>query len=357
MNMMKKILILSLAFLPLMVYAQYVITGDLYNVPDGEIVLNIRGIDTDSARINKGHFVLRSKKHLSGAHYVSLSTRDSKWGTMFWMQNDSICIQSTINGYQLSGSKTEDEYQDYLKWMSPIWDEIKVAKNNAGKDVGKMEDTNTYIEKVLEPKSDSIFMIWARQHPSSYVALNHIYNCRGLKKYPLSRYVPMFSALKDGAFEGSIWDDMNEYIAEDEALEPGHLFPSYTMSNAYGDTVSNGSYKGKIVLYYIGYTTQKEYIHDFDIRQSLYSSYHDQGLEMCDMLMVRRHSDVVRAVVQNNIQWDVMTDLKGFYSPFIENAHIDHVPHTFLVGRDGKIIAHNVFGSELKESIDSLFIK
>lgn len=61
MNMMKKILILSLAFLPLMVYAQYVITGDLYNVPDGEIVLNIRGIDTDSARINKGHFVLRSK--------------------------------------------------------------------------------------------------------------------------------------------------------------------------------------------------------------------------------------------------------------------------------------------------------
>ncbi len=45
-------------------------------------------------------------------------------------------------------------------------------------------------------------MVWARRNPSSYVAMNHIYNCRGINKYPLQRYAAMLDVLTPGAFEG-----------------------------------------------------------------------------------------------------------------------------------------------------------
>lgn len=337
--------------------AQYTITGELRNVPDGKIVLNVHGADTDSADVVDGHFAIRSNRHILGAEYVMLATKDQKWGTMFWMQNDTITITPTADGYDLSGSKTEDEYQDYVKWMTPVWDERKAVMTKGDKDVSKVQENNDYLERVLRPKQDSVFMVWARRHPSSYIALNHIYNCRGMDKYPLERYQSMLNVLTPGAFEGQQWATMQRFIAEDKAKEPGSIFPDFTMGNAYGEPVTRADFAGKPVLYYIGYTAQDEYRLDLPLRKELYAKYHPQGLEMVDMLMVGKRSDVVRAVVENQQPWTVVSDLKGFYSPFIEAFHIDIVPQTFLVGRDGKIIAHNVYGQDLQKAVDGLFEK
>ncbi len=355
---MKKIIVLLAVWVSVLAAnAQYIIKGILRDVPSGKMMLNIHGVDTDSADIVAGHFTIESDKHIKGAEYVMLSTKDRKWGTMFWMQNDTITITPTADGYDLSGSKTQDEYLDFVKWMTPIWNEKVAVKEAAGKDANKINEAFEYIRRELSPKQDSIFMIWARKHSSSYVALNYIYNCRGMDKYPLQRYAAMLDVLTPGAFEGQQWETMQRFIAEDKAKEPGSVFPDFTMGNAYGEPVTQSDFAGKPVLYYVGYTTQDEYANDLDLRKTLYTQYHDKGLEMVDMLMVSKRSDVVRAVVQDKIPWTVVSDLKGFYSPFIEGFHIDYVPQVFLVGPDGRIVAHNVYGQELKTAIDALFAK
>lgn len=355
--MKKKLVLLFLLATALTAQAQYSITGDLRNVPDGKIDLIVHGANTDSADVVNGHFSIRSNRHVTGADYVMLATKDRKWGTMFWMRNDTITIKPTAEGYDLSGSKTEDEYQDFVKWMTPIWNEKAAVKKAAGKDANKINEAFKYIQRVLSPKQDSIFMIWAHQHPSSYVALNYIYNCRGMDKYPLQRYMPMLEALTPGAFEGDQWKTMQQMIAEDKAKEPGSVFPDFTTGNAYDEPVTRADFAGKVVLYFVGYTTQDEYLSDLPLRKELYAKYHQQGLEMVDMLMVSKRSDVVRAVAEHRQPWTVVSDLRGFNSPFIEGYHIDHVPQVFLVGRDGKIVAHNVYGQNLKKTVESLFAK
>ena len=104
----------------------------------------------------------------------------------------------------VKGSKTQEEYEEYQRTLEPVWNYGLQLKSQM-KDIAKADSIMQIVETVYKEKEDSAFMVFARKNPSSYIALNHIYNKRAMDKYPFEKYSKMAEALTLDKFKGRQW--------------------------------------------------------------------------------------------------------------------------------------------------------
>ena len=339
--------------------AQGTIEGNISNLDDGTVYLEFgRGIQ-DSCQSNNGRFKLNIPA-FKGAEYGTVRSANGKWGGMFWlMSNNNITITSKTGGKaELLGSPVEDDYQAYNAHLDSIRNVERacVAKQKEALKKGDMELINSnkeYFDKVLKVQEDSIFMIFARKQPRSYVVLNHIYNCRVLQKYDFDRYMAMAAVLDTTAFEGEQWKTFCRLVAEDKALRPGQPMPEIVQPDMWGTKFSTTQMRGKYLLYTITNSDCKEYQGDLAMRQRVYKQKAG-WLEMIDWLFSNSETGVLQQTALGQTPWIVVGDYKGFMSKQALDLHIDHIPLNFLVSPDGTIIARDVFGAELEKALEQV---
>lgn len=341
----------------LAVHAQYKITAHLDSISDGMAYLQIHGQVVDSAVVKNGKFKMMGKKPLKGATYVSLSNNKS-WGLSFWMGNDHVKIKSGAfkRDIDIVGSKTQDEYDEYCKVMEPIWSEGRKNLGDMKKQASMSDKERQQIEDKYHDKEDSVFMTFASRYPASYITLNHVYNKRVMDKYPFSKYSEMAKVFAPGAFVGDQWNTFMELYNKDLSLEPGHEFPAFSMNDVYGKQMSLSEYKGKkYLLFTMSNYGVGDYNEDLKLRRELYGKYSQSGLEMVDYMMANDMVNVMKPAVNYDLKWHFVTDLKGWYNPWLGEHGIDHITQNFLIDKNGVIIAKNLFGDDLKREIEKLF--
>ncbi len=335
-------------------HAQYRIYGHVPGLPDGMMYLDLRGTTIDSARVEKECFTLESKTALEAPEYIRIHHSNNNWGCFFWMGNDNIDFTTVNDLPVVKGSPTEDEYQDFRRTLQPVWDYGFRLKAQM-KDVTKADSIMNIVNTVYRAKEDSAFVVFVKKHPSSYIALNHIYNKRGMDKMPYKDYKRYLDMLTPGAFKGRQWQTMCEWHEKDLALEPGHAMPEFSMNDLYGKRVSTADFKGAYVLLTLSNYGIKDYDADLLLRKRLYEEYHSKGLEMIDYSLARDTISVIKAPANLGLRWHFVTDLKAFDSPWLKEYAIDHITQNFLIDRNGIIIGRNLFGKDLEREINKLF--
>lgn len=362
---MKKTLSLLISFLslPLLgggsISAQTVIQGNLPELNGMRILLRVHGTPVDSADVTDGHLRLTTNK-IDEPTYIILESTDQRFGTQFWIGRDTVTLsipadQSRVN---VEGSQTEKEYEEFSALMQPVYDHKLNLRRRSSQ---SLKEGNPELERQL---SDSTKWVneheylprleqFVRTHPRSYVSLNFIYNMRCLEKYPLTVYKPLIDLLDQNAFHGYQWKTINEYIKADEGLEPGHVFPTISGVDYYGNSVSSDNYKGKTLFVTISAAGCSEYDNDITLRQELYAKYKDKGLEFIDYLSTGNKQNILKAVAQHKLKWKVFSDFMQWDSPWFKANKIDHISRTYLVSPDGTIIANQLFGSALREAVEN----
>ena len=63
----------------------------------------------------------------------------------------------------------------------------------------------------------------------------------------------------------------------------------------------------------------------------------------------------VDALEKDNRNWENVSTLEGFKTPVAQEFGIRALPTNILINAEGKIIAVNIHGKQLKEIIDGLF--
>ncbi len=336
-------------------HAQYKITGDIDSLADGKVYLLIHGQKADSSAIVNGHFEMAGKEPMEAPVYVGLNTSGLLWGTQFWLGNDDVTIKGNIHKADLNGSKTEDEYQEYCKVLKPVWDFGMKVKQSMKGDVSKADSIRNIIENVYKPKEDSAFMVFAKAYPSSYVTLNHIYNMRILNKYPFEKYTKYAKVLTPGAFRGRQWETFMHVYRKDSSQQAGNPFMGMRVPDVYGKVLDVASLKGHYVLVTVSNYGVSDYDNDLELRRELYSKYHDKGLEMVDYMPATKLTDVIKAPANFGLRWHFVSELKGWNSPWMKANGIDHITQNYLLGKDGTIIARDLFGNDLEKEIQQLF--
>ena len=88
-----------------------------------------------------------------------------------------------------------------------------------------------------------------------------------------------------------------------------------------------------------------------------YKKYHDQGFEIIGINLDYDESKFLRFMEDNGMTWRQYFDAKGGQNELARKYSIDSIPATFLLGKDGKIIAKNLRGSALEEAVKEAVAK
>lgn len=360
----KKILftaLLMLAFVPMTSKAQYTITGYAEGLPDGLMYVERQGQKVDSTAIDKGSFIIKGMP-LDAPDYCNLMSKDHKFAYHLWIDNgDDIKLTAKMSNGEIhiTGAKVEDEYQLYKKYMQPMWNKEQALKNKAMA-VLKQGHRDQYdaleaeFETKLKVEEDNLFMEFAKQYPSSYICLNHVYNCRGWSKYEFPRYDAMYKLLTPNAFKGRQWNAFMEIYNKDKNLQPGCNMPDISLSDVFGVTVSLSKYRGKYVLFTIGSAPLADYKAMLPIKEELYKKYGSAKLEIVDMMVEKDKDALLKVMANNNVAWTLLSDYKSWHSPILTMLGIDHICQNFLIDPQGKIIARNIFGNDLKDKVETM---
>jgi len=85
--------------------------------------------------------------------------------------------------------------------------------------------------------------------------------------------------------------------------------------------------------------------------QSLYSKYKDKGFEIFGISLDQKIADWKNAIATDRITWKQVSEMGGWNAPVALAWVVEQLPSSFLVGKDGKIIAVNPSKEEIEKHL------
>lgn len=337
-------------------YSQCTIRGKVNDMDGMWVYLSFGGTLSDSVQISGGEFLFKTGE-LDGPRYALFATKAYGFG-QYWIANgDDIILTDEEGQVRVSGAKVEEEYQLYRKHMTGIWQRQSemLRQADAAADVGRMDEYNRLRQEYgkLELEEDKVFIEFAKRYPASYICLNHIYNCRVMDKYEFPRYSAMFSYLTPGTFHGHQWETFRDIYKKDEALQPGKIFPDFTLADVFDAPMKLSQLRGKYVLLTVGSGGLDDYMALLPLKKDLYDRFSERNLEIVDILIAKEKNDLLKVTANYDVRWLLLSDYKSWFSPYLRTWGIDKICQLFLLDPQGKIVARNVWGDELKRLVES----
>ncbi|MBV8255981.1 MAG: TlpA family protein disulfide reductase [Chitinophaga sp.] len=88
-----------------------------------------------------------------------------------------------------------------------------------------------------------------------------------------------------------------------------------------------------------------------------YEKYHSKGLEILGVSLDNSKDAWVKAIKDDGLTWEHVSDLKGWKNQVAKEYNIRAVPSNFLIDKEGKIIGVNLRGDELTQKLQEIFGK
>jgi len=121
-----------------------------------------------------------------------------------------------------------------------------------------------------------------------------------------------------------------------------------------GQEVSLSSLKGKVVLVAFWASGHSNSIEALLRLKSTYNTYHDKGFEVYAISLDNNKIAWMSAVDFNEFNWINVSELSFPNSTAALLYNVNSLPSTFLINREGDIVAKNLLGRQLNTWLDNL---
>lgn len=131
--------------------------------------------------------------------------------------------------------------------------------------------------------------------------------------------------------------------------------PDIKLATPTGGTKSLYSLRGKVVLldFWAAWCKPCRLENPNIVR--VYNKYKKDGFTVFGVSLDRTKEDWVKAIKDDGLTWDHVSDLKYFSSEAAKLYQINAIPSSFLLDKEGKVIARNLRGRALEEKLEELF--
>lgn len=149
-------------------------------------------------------------------------------------------------------------------------------------------------------------------------------------------------------------DNLKAQIKDLSVMRPGAVCPDFKANTPEGEELALSAFKGKVVLVDFWASWCSPCRKSFPELKEIYAELHDKGFEVLAVSIDSDKAAWEKAIKDDKLVWNHISTLKGWDCPIFKSFFFSGVPSTILLDREGKIVAKNLHGEELKNKISEL---
>lgn len=242
---------------------------------------------------------------------------------------DLYAFSSKINGI---GKSLNEKYQ--IAAYNNDKERIDSIRNAFGEFIASMkEETKKFV-------ADNI------ANPAGQVAL-----ANNLDLYKFN--IVDFDAVVNNLPDGNLKNDLLARMEPARKIQPGQQFIEVALPTPQGDTLrlSEIVAKSKVTLLDFWASWCGPCRQFNPILVEIYKQFHDKGFNIYGVSLDQDKEQWTKAIKEQNLTWNHVSNLKAWDCPARLDYMVQGIPSSVLIGQDGKIIAHNLEGNELKAKL------
>lgn len=356
-----KIKLLTLAIASMALFScnktTFKINVDLQNAEEKMVYLNKmvnKGfIKIDSTYIvnGKANFIVEKGNPTT---YYSINIKNVRYPINFFSENKDIYIVGDINdnrNISVTGSNAQqliDEYNienaKFYNQLKELTEKYKIASQN--NDTEAMETINNQYNQI-ENNQLNYQSLFLTKNSNNFIAPYILYNNRYYYELnELEDFVNNFNIENESEFSKLL----NDYISVLQRVDVGQPYIDITQETPEGDLFSLSEIVGKSKLIMIDFWAswcgpcRAENPNVVEV----YNEYHEKGLNILGVSLDMQKENWIKAIEEDGLVWHHVSDLKYWSNEAAQTYGISSIPSNLLIDKNGKIIAKNLTGEDLK---------
>lgn len=343
----------------------YTLSGSADGLEDGSkvIIYSLKDNRTnviDTLVINKGRFSGKFPKSTEPAMYFMVVNNSS---IPYFPESEDLkatIYKDSIQASFVTGNLQNESYREFaknsrkvIKLRTEISDSYRVAKRaNDGVLIKKLQQQNVMVtnNEVAFKKN------FAKENPNSIFALllvSEMLSQKQLNAREASDLVANFSP-KIGST-----DIAKEITATAQNLknsDVGGKAPAFTAKTPEGGNLSLKDAMGEytIIDFWASWCGPCRKENPNVVR--VYNKYHDKGLNIISVSLEKagQKDRWIKAIKKDKMDWFHVSNLQFWQDPIARQYGVRSIPATFLLDKNGIIIAKNLRGNALDAKVGSL---
>lgn len=144
-------------------------------------------------------------------------------------------------------------------------------------------------------------------------------------------------------------------VARIRGVMVGSQAPEIALTDTTGAPVPLSSLRGKYVLvdFWASWCGPCRAENPNVVR--VYNKFKEKGFAIYSVSLDQARANWTKAIRNDNMTWTHVSDLKFWQSAAAQQYGVQAIPATFLLDRDGKIIAKNLRGDALEQKLEEVF--
>ncbi len=137
----------------------------------------------------------------------------------------------------------------------------------------------------------------------------------------------------------------------------GQIAPNFSAPNPEGEFVELNKIKGKVTIVDFWASWCKPCRIENPNLVKLYNKYHSKGLEIISVSLDRKSQKDfwIKAIEKDQLSWYNISNLKFWQEPIAKLYGVNSIPATFIIDKNGILVAKKLRGSQLDQKIKELF--
>jgi len=350
------------------------LTLEGFNEKGGSVFIDSTSLDA------AGKFYFPAKEDMNMDLYrLKLDDKERSGMLVMTDKNESLVVEASAENLMtpttIKGSVQSELLHDFknkIEAFNKEFNEIKQGlTNNSETTAEEKKAANERATAIQDEKTDYI-LAFLEEHKTKPVTMAAVTQLNVFSN--MREYVKVRDQVKDQYGETFYFGMVNQQIdkakkqkqqrtagsakqqEKNNKYSAGMDAPDIVMADPSGKELRLSDLKGKVVLidFWASWCGPCRRENPNVVRA--YKEYNEKGFEVFSVSLDRAQDRWEKAIETDNLIWPYhVCDYKGWQNEASQLYGISSIPHTVLVGRDGKIVATKLRGAALDKKLEELF--